>query len=542
MTWTELIKSISRREWRIVAVVAVAAVVISSLPALFGLLLGAMRGLEWRGLLQLSPGDLAFYLSDISQAKSGRLLFENLFTVEATAPSLNLFWWLVGRLAAALALTPLAAFQLARVLLIPIFAAIVYIAISFFWSVPRQRFVAFLLMIFGSGVGLYFSPFFEHNTPSLFAYEWPIDLWVSEANAFMSLLYSPHFVAGWTLIILTTLMLLLAFSTGCSRYAVFAGLAALLLFSFHPFHAPTLYATALTFLCFMALARRFKWRDWLNVVVFILISFWSFAYHVWHLWSDDFSRQLLGLNTMITPSPLQLLIGFGVVSVLAPAGLWIIRRQTPLINQLFLSAWIVSTALLVYSPVFFQRRMLQGLEFPLVILAVPTIFAALNWLERHGRPRWFNPRLTLVALFFVVCLPSTFAVIAGSCRLFFTNQPPIFYFTPTERQALDWINQNTPVDAAFMSSVESGNSIVGWADRRVFVGHWSNSGDVVGQTKIMQRFFAGLDDQQRADFMRQQGIDYVFVGPSERRLGFLSDNAVFARVYFAENIEIFYLR
>jgi hypothetical protein len=542
MTIGESIKSISRKEWRGVGWLTLTAIVFSSVPALFAVFVGWSRGLEWRGLLQLSPGDLAFYLSSIQQAKTGHLFFENLFTVEAVTPTLNFFWWLVGRMAAVFSLSPLLAFQLARIALIPVFAVVVYGAISFFFSAIRERFMAFILMLFGSGFGLYFAPLFESNQSTTATYAWPIDLWVSEANGFMSLVYSPHFIAAWILILLALTMLLSAFRSGQSLYALLAGVAALFLFQFHPFHAPTLYLTPFFFLCFLALTGNFRWRDWFNFFLFVIISFWSFAYHVFYFWHDEFFRRQLTASPMLTPAPIYLLIGFGLIVVLAPLGFWLTRRQTPFHNRLFLLVWIVTTSWLVYSPLSFQRRLLHGLEFPLVILSVPAILVGWDWLRRkHGR-MIVNYRLWVVSLFFIFCLPSTFAVLLGGCRALLKNQPPIFYFTPNQRQALNWISQNTPVAAAFMSSFEHGNEIVGWAGRRVFVGHWSNSGDLPVKNENVRRFFFEFNDRQRAEFLRHKGIDYVFVDSTERPQGKWSESSIFERVFYAGNIELYRLR
>jgi len=541
MTFRELVKSVSGREWLAIDIVAAIVVALTAIPPLVGWLFGVQRGLEWTGMQAFSPGDLGVYLSYIVQGKAGAPFMINLFTTEATVPVFNILWFSVGQLAWMFSLAPLVAYHAARLILIPVFLAVSYLAISFFLSGRSERFAAFLMLAFGSGLGLYAAPLFFGSASSLGGQEWPIDLWVSEANAFASMSYSPHFVASWLFFLLAVLWLVLAFDSGKVRYGAIAGAAALVLFSFHPFHAPTLYALGFVYLL---ATRKFRGqearRSWSAFAIFVALSAPAVLYHYVISTYDTFGREALAANSCLTPAFWHVLIGFGALVLLALVGVALARsRRADLRQTAFLVVWVLVCLALVYSPLTFQRRLLEGLQFPLAVLAAPAALAIVRRLKTRFP---FAGILLAAALFVVLMLPSSFSVIARNIVMYAQDKPPIFYLSADRSVAFDWIRANTPDDAAFMVDVQSGYLIAGWADRRVYVGHWANSGDVAAKREDVRRFFAELDDLGRERFMRANRMQYVFVGPGERALGGLSETGRFEMVYSIGEIEIFRLR
>jgi len=517
MTLRQFLKKITPDEWRLVAAVAVLAVVISCIPPLYGLYLSYIRGSVWNGRVFLSAGDFNVYLSFIEQVKQGRWLFTNLFTTEKMAPTLNVFWLGTGLVADVLRLPPLLAFHLVRVLLIPPLVVMAYALIAYFFADLRSRVSALFLFVFGSGVGIYLAPLFpiDRTGPR---YEWPVDMWVAESNTFLSMIYSPHFVASLLLMLLVFFLLLLAFESGRWRYGLGAGLAALVLFQFHPFHVPTLYGVPAVWLAWRQLKRRATRRQWLVYAVFVAVSLPAAAYHLYWTQADTAAAALVQANLTLTPSIWHLLIGFGPISLLCFWG-YRLGRSDDDGRWDFLLAWTLTQGLLLYFPVPFQRRMIEGLEFPLAVLSWPAIY----WLYRKF---WSSIKAGVffrvsasLAVATVVFLPSTYAAVYRSLDTYTYDPPPHFFHSREQAAAMEWLRRSVPDDAVVLASLEMGNAIPGWSGRRVYAGHWVYTVDLVRKSGEILRFYGTMTDVERRQFLSEQGIDYIYCGPVERALG-----------------------
>ncbi|MFH2063005.1 MAG: hypothetical protein ABIJ46_02510 [bacterium] len=539
MTGADLLRSVRRSEWLVVAAVAAMSTVLVSLPPLLGWFEGMWCGQEWTGLGLFSPGDFGVYLSYIRQATGGSSPWlANQFTVAVVAPTLNPFWWLVGRLAAFLSVGPVAGFYLMRTLLVPVLAAVSYLTIAALLDRRAERLAAFLLLAFGSGWGYLFALLPPSGSVWI---NWPIDLWVAESNLFASELHSPHFVASWIMFLLTVLLLVLGFRSGRWCYHLTAGLSAAALFSFHPFHAPTLYVLGLVGLLVWGGGwGRPLLRRGLRLLPFYLLSLPVVASHYLTLTGEAAAREITAANLTPTPGWPYLLLGFGLVLVLAPFGWWLLDRRAPR-RAAFLLGWVAAQLVLVYLPFAFQRRLLEGLQFPLVVLAGVAAVGAL----RLFRAKELKPRLvaTMTLIGLLSTLPSSVYVWASSLRVARGETSVQAFFPPAESMVLNWVRESSPADASFVSVGTSGYFIAGWGERPVLFGHWVNSGDVTLRQAEVQTFFAELNDVERAEFMRARGLTHVYIGPAEQLLlsAPLSDE-IFARVYAGGGIEVYELR
>lgn len=537
----ELLATVTRKEWSVVAALAALAAVATSIPPVVAAVIASTDGIEWTGRQFLSPGDFGIYLSYISQAKAGRFLFENLTTTEPLTPVLNVLWLSVGLLAKAFGLGAIAAYHAARVILIFPFAAVSYASIAYFLRAKEHRLGAFALFMFGSGLGLYMAPLLPATAVAGGAYEWPIDFWVSEANAFLTMLYSPHFIASFGLIVAILTLLLMAFDTGRTRYGLWAGALGLILFEFHPFHVPTLYAVAGVALLVRTGTEGFRAGRWAAYLGFLAISAPSVAYQYWLTHASSNAAFMLDNNITITPSLPFVLAGFGAISFLAVAG-W--RRNADerilaLRHREFLAIWAVVQLLLTYSPLVFQRRLLEGLEFPLVVLSMPALVALYRAIMR--RPE-FGPTFAMtygILLASALFLPSSVTALVRSIDAYATNRPPIYYFDADTSSALAWLRDNTSPDAVVLSTAESGNVISGWATRRVYAGHWANTIALDRKQAEIARFFDAAGASARAAFLAEKGISFVYEGPSERRLGTLSGDPSFVPVFRQGEIVVY---
>lgn len=510
------IVEVAPAERRLIIGAASLVALLGLIPPISASLWASQHGWEWTGRQFLAPADTAVYLHDIHQVVSGHALLRNGATTEHLVPVLNILWLFVGLIARVLLLTPIAAYHIARTLLIFPFAIVTYAASAYLFRGLRARAAAFVLVMFGGGLGLLVTPFLKVPTMEAGIYRWPIDMWVSEANAFMSMLYSPHFVASWTLFVAALVLLLCAYDRRSPRWGAYAGLAALLLFQFHPFHAPTLWLIAGLTMLAASWAEGFRLRRFYAFALFVLASAPSVAYHFWltHLTSN--ARFMLHNNVNLTPPLPYVLLGLGTISVLAVFG-WHFERtgRTSLLRpsaRRFLVVWAIGNLNAAYMPFVFQRRLLEGLQFPLAMLAVPALAAFIAAWPFKGRERIVGLALAGALAF----LPSTYANFHRSIDAARGNTQSPHFISAEQSAALAWIRKNTPQDSVVLSTVNVGNDIMGLAERDVFVGHWANTIDLDRKQREVRDFLELMTDAQRRAFVDEHGIDYVFVGPVER--------------------------
>ncbi|KPJ85078.1 hypothetical protein AMJ57_04395 [Parcubacteria bacterium SG8_24] len=539
MTLREIYGRITVRERRVAAALTALIVIVTLLPPLWGAYQGSVRGETFNGIQFLSPGDMGVYLSQIDQAREGAWLFENRFTTETLRPTFNLFWLLVGRLAALFGISALAAFHLTRLLLIPLLAAVAYLFITFLFGSVRRRMTAFIVFMLGSGLGYLAEPFFRDNAPTRYRYEFPIDLWVGEANAFLSMGYSPHFVASWALFLLCLLLLMVSWRSGRLRHAVAAGLTGLILFQFHPFHAITLYAVPAIYLLSYGFGR--GRRRWSGYAIFVALSVPSVIYHYVLTHYGPEAQALVEANLNLTPAVWHLLLGFGAVSLLWIPGLQLWQQEDREGEAWrFLLFWLVTQSLLVYAPLTFQRRLLEGLQFPLVMLSVPALLYLWDAWSTRRRRLIYGPSVALLVM--LVFLLSSFGAVARNLQAYSTNNPPAFFFDSDTTAALDWIRTRTGPEAVFLASLNSGNFIAGWAGRRVYAGHWVNTIDLDRKEQEIAGFYSGSDPVWNREFLDRHGITHVFMGPAERLSGDWShDDMTFDKVYGEGEVEIYHV-
>lgn len=503
-----LIAGIDRGERLFIAFVSLVLIALTSIPAAVALLHARSLGLVWTGSQLFSPGDTALYLSEIAQASHGRLFLQNLFTTESSAGIVNIFWSAVGLFANAADLTPLAAYHLSRILLIPALVVVSYVIIAHFFEDKAARGLAVVLFLAGSGLGPFYGMFAQPPAEVGGRYDWPLDLWVAESNAFLSMTYSPNFIASLLLLLLSAFLLYHAYISEKVRYAVVAGAASLLLFQFHPYHVATLYAVGAAHLLFRIRSKGMERATVISYIVYVGISIPSIAYHYLVTYGDTADGAWFSAaDAMLTPSLPYVLLGYGIIVPLAIVGFIAGRGERG--ARGFLAIWAVVQFALLYSPLMFQRRLTEGLQFPLTLLAVDAllVIAAAVRARPELRQKWVEA-CAVIGFGLLFFSSTTSSIVWG------TEFPASFFMTVGEREAIDWLAAQQD-DGTVLSSPRSGNWIVGFATRRVYGGHWQLTRHPVEKAREAEQFFAVLTDDERGQFLTEQGIAYVYDGPIE---------------------------
>lgn len=511
-----LIKSIAREEWVFVSLMIVVIVAVTAVPYLYGYL-NAPPQAVYTGIHHLTPGDANVFLSMIEQVKQGDNVFINLYTSEPQHRLLvNPLWLSVGWLGKALNLSNLLTFHVARSLWIIIFISVVYLFIAYFFREPRKRKWILLLVLFSSGLGVFFNPFlFDVNN----IYEHPTDIWVSESITFLSLYHSPHLIASLTLIVLIFLLGLLAFERNQLRYSVSAGVACSFLLWFHPFNGPTVYLVLAVYLVVLFIRqRKINWSHARHYLLFAVIPLPVVAYLFTVSRVDWVTRQWSAQNILPSPSVWMYLIGYGVILLLALVGLWISLKK-PENKRVFLTVWVISSAFLLYAPLTFQRRMSEGLHIPLTILAALGMYFILGKLaQRDGS---LKVRQYAFIMLLVIFLPLTNVQILGQdIYMYQTKKTLPYYLYEGEVEAMRWLKRNVPKDEVIFSSYYMGNYIPAYSGRIVWIGHGPQTIDLPDKKATNDWFWRDdAESQAKRAFLQRENITYVFYGRKEKEIG-----------------------
>ncbi|MFH1564694.1 MAG: hypothetical protein ABIC82_02470 [bacterium] len=530
MTLKEIIKSITRQEWKKIFWFNVAVIFITAMPFVYGYY-NAPNGKILSGIHSLTPVDLNVYYSYLEQAKQGRIIFVDLFTSETQTPLIfNIFWLGAGLAGKILKLNNIITFQLARILLIPVFAITVYLFISYFFTDKRKRQTALIFILFSSGIGGILAPILEKFAYESYGYyHWPLDMWIPESTTFLTLFHMPHFIASLTLIILIFLFTLLAWENNKLKYEIYAGLCALVLFQFHPFHISTIFGVLggyFLFLCF--LNKKILFPKLRSLIILLLFTLPNLIYHLCIL-QNSIIKQRAMQNVCLTPAWWLSLIGFGFLVPLATMGVYYIFTKMkdgdlPANKYYFLVVWLVVQSALIYTPTALQRRMSEGLHIVLCILAVIAVFALIENAQQKINPNKldkiiiyiYSNKILLIVIFVIFFSFSNMLNIARDV-VYYENENILFYLPVEKKESFDWIKNNTDSNAVFLSHTTTCNFIAGNTGRFIYAGHGTETLFFEKKQEKIKWFFSeNGGDQNKIEFLKSNNINFIYYSDWEK--------------------------
>ncbi|NUM25915.1 MAG: hypothetical protein HUU49_04885 [Candidatus Buchananbacteria bacterium] len=527
----KILATISQQEWRLVWLLALVMIIITGLPYLAGYFF-APNGFTYNGLHALSPGDIPVYYSYINQARSGEIFVKNLLTPEPQAfGTLNIWWAWIGQLAGIFNLPVILAFQLSRLIMIPVFLTVAYIFIAYFFSDRAVRLTALIFLLFSSGLGFYVAaPIDALGIEGPDPYRWPIDLWLTEANTFNTLYQTSHFIASITLMILIFLLMALAFESRRKMvYAAVSGVLALCYFNFHPYYFPVIFGVLGLYLFGLMLrANRFLWREAGYLIVVFLISLPSVIYHFWLIGASPVIGQRAIQNvTNISPF-IFVVLGYGLLWLGFILGLWFLWHQKKFDRRHWLLlSWFIVDIVLIYSPFPFHSRYTQGLHIILVIFTVIGLSELGAYLRTRLKPAtydfWINNSVLLILLFVIWLMPSNLYSVGRDFYFIFSNSPAITtkLFLPNGLfDAYAWLaTQQSRAGVVFGADIPL-KFAPGFSGHAVYAAHAHETLFFGSKAAYIQWFFLDNDyADKKHEFLLANNISYLIYSDYEKELG-----------------------
>ncbi len=522
MTLKEIIKSINKKEWHFVILLIVVMILITTLPYIYAYL-NAPTGYFYNGIHSLTPGDSAVYFSYINQVKSGAWLLKDNFTSEIqTTGLLNLFWLKVGLFARLFNLSAPLSFQLARIFLLAVFLTLIYIFISYFFKEEKKRKISLLFICFSSGIGAYFAPIIDKLYPfnaDAHVYFWPPDLWVPESNIFLTLYQTPHFIASLTLMVAFFFLMLLAWENNKYFYSLIAGLLGLIWFNFHPFYFP--YMVIILFFYALSLfVKTPRLRIFYHYALAIILSSPFVFYHYYEIKTVFAVGARASQNVLISPPFIFVFLGFGFLLIFSFLAIIFLAQKKILLKNdkyVFLTVWLIIGLFLVYSPIFFQIRFLQGLEIPMVLLTVIFIF---NFLFKSEKFLFLKNNIFLQLILFVILF--CFSTVFNLSRdiTYFQLQKSQFYLPNEFKTATTWLANNNIQNKAILSYEYTGQLIPAFINQQVYLAHHIETLFYQDKKNKVDDFFADkYNEVQANEFLKQNNIGYLFFTDLEKTAG-----------------------
>lgn len=510
-----LFKSISKKEYFTVGLVAFFLIVLFCLPIFFLNYFPPEEGYVWSGTHILTQGDYNHYFSYIEQVKDGKYLFSNHYSLDDNLnKTLRPEWLSVGLFARLFDLEAKTALQIFRSLAIFIFLFILYVFISFFFKKVKHRWGVFFLTIFSSGLGFYFHLF--SGNQSCYAgsfFSCPMDLWVSEMTIFLTLFNSYHIIYSLGLVLIIILLFLLSVKKYNLWYFIIAGGLSNLLFISHPFNLPLVFSLLIAVLIYKIIINRsFFIKPVLGAVIYFLICLPSLGYLIYLFVFDEYAPIIASQNNCPTPSLLITIFSLGPPLLIGLFSIFILIK-TKNKKFLFLYVWLIIQLVLIYLPINWQRRMIEGIMIPLGLLTGYVVIYFLEKLKKKNIKVFeiLSYPYLIILVFVIFFIMSNIIVYVSDFLIVKDKSIWHYIYLPSYvEEGIEWLDNNVSEDSRIYTDSFTGSFVPAGSGLTVFVGHGVETIDFQKKQKETLWFFYENDKlQAKIDYLENLKIDYI---------------------------------
>jgi hypothetical protein len=464
--------------------------------------------LAYKGIF-FDSQDYAVHMSMLRAGMQGDWAYQFRYTTEPHQKAYTrLFYIVLGQTNRLFQFDPGTIFELARwffgyIAFFAIYALTKRVFEKIFW----QR-VAFLLAVFGSGMG-WLQLIFGWIPGSIT----PIDFWLIDAYVFFGIALFPHFAFVTAALCLVFLLFLDYLEKGDQKRIVGIVFISVLTQFVNPI-AFVLVDFALATAAFTNWykERKVNWEQFAALAVIAVVQLPALIYNYNLLSNDPIWSQFTRQNETLSPQPIYYLYGFGLLWLFSLVGLIpaILQRNPALLGA---AAWIVTGLVLAYAPFAIQRRFLHGITIPLALLSTQGLNLIIQFLSQKMPS--LAPRSASIALItvFLVSLSNIYLSLGRS--LYLLAHPDDFFYPASLDSALVWLEENATVNDFVLSAIPSGQLITQKTDMRVYLGHPMETLDYDNKSHSVETYFKGHSD---SGWLEQTKVRWVFFGPYERAL------------------------
>lgn len=398
-----------------------------------------------------------------------------------------------------------------------------------------EKLVAIVLLCFGGGLGFILKYFLSRS----------VDLWIPEATIFHAVLYSSNFVFAQLLMLVAFYFLARFWINKRTKELIFVALAIFILSLEHQFSALTVISSA--FFCLIFTQKTTKHLVTKGSIFFLtfLPALSSFLIQFLLIKHYPNVEAWVRQTYLDNPSLLSFVSGFGLIGILAfrqiLTSVW---EKMTIFHKLNLF-WILSSVLLVYSPLSFHRRFLEGIFIPMVIFATPQFIAIYR-----KTPVWLMEKVflrrTLVVLFLLLVSSTNVYLVYQDISVFSRKQQNSpFYIYREDQKALDYLKEHSVRDDIVLADGYYSPLIPGLIGRTVYFGHSVGTALTIRpQRKIedARKFFLEDDENYRQDFLKKNKIKYLFLGKKasgEEGFAKWEEKKYLKKIYQGDGVKIF---
>lgn len=268
------------------------------------------------------------------------------------------------------------------------------------------------------------------------------------------------------------------------------------------FHVYSYIAIMLSSALLLLIFRERKWYYFMAPALFLAIpqALWITS----QMGTSYFRVQLGWMAGSLANIPWFWLTNMGIELVLLIAGFFVIPRKNLKFYLPFLAIFIIAN-LFVFQPWDYDNH-----KFFSFWLMPSVLLMAASLLSVYGLPRLGKP---LFAVFLAL------AVLTGALVAIFIVCHPYVELSAADVYVGSWIMENTPKDSVFLTSDSPVHPVTTVAGRKSYLGYtgwlYTHGIDYRGRLSAEKQVFGAYNESEALQMLKDNGIDYVFIGPSE---------------------------
>jgi len=429
--------------------------------------------------------DINSYVSYIRYGQRNGVMLKNTYT---TVPHQPVFvfqtYTLLGVLNRYIRLDPFLLFHLASVLTGILLMLSIYLILGAVFPEFYKRLASFIIIVLGGGLG------WLNNTAA--------DYRIA-GFTLVDPLERPHNALS-TLLLLSSVYLFAYFlEKGRLEYFIYSLFSAFILFTIHPplaLLSVLIYIAGLFFLS--QRVNRFKRFMLLSL---LLLAYIAYFFLLLHRFLSNGGFKGLVVQTIWQPDLLSIIFGFGLLSIGILTAILVKEKN---ISYKIIKIAFILHLILAFSPLGFHMYFFKGVFIWGVILGV----LGMEGIFKNFLPYWLLLVLSL-------SLPLRLQIFKILRSPNYSNQ--FYYLQKIEGQSLKQL-VTLPKDSSVLSLYRIGNYIPAFTDNRVFLGHSIQTPDFNQKLQLAEKFYLTDDGNFQSSFLKDNRIDYVYVGLEEELL------------------------